>query len=278
MWINGKFVVAQSPDDTGTAGGTGTEGAAGGAAAGAKPDFAGLAAQILNGKPAVGGTETTEGTGTTGTGTTGEADEMEVDLDGGVKIKLPKEQAKKIIAKRNERNARLKELEGKALLETKKALEAEVKKAVTQEEMIRVIETNNALVAAEKAKVNALAKSFVRSSLVNKVATSANLDLSNPVHQVLAEKAVADVANQVSYSFDEQTFEVITADGSPALDTATGRALTVDQVIATHLTANPWLVQKKTTPSTRTQGTKVGDVPAKKTFEDMATDILSGKR
>jgi hypothetical protein len=190
-----------------------------------------------------------------GSGSGGAVDEIEVDLPGGVKLKLPKDQAQKVIAgrdttkeelrKANERLGAL-DAEKRAAEDAKTAAEREkaALEAAKAGDMAKVKELHTAELTAERTKISGKLR-------------DKGLQATIGGNTKIVPAAVADIVEQLrgrfAYDFESDSLIVLDAAGQPVKDTA-GKTQSVDSFL------EPWLAQR---PHYLLDGTPPGSGAAK---------------
>lgn len=212
-------------------------------------------------------------------------EEIEVDLDGGAKVKLSKTEAAKVIANRTAKHQELKALkdkvsqieaaEAKKLADAKAAEEAaDHDKKLANGDVKAVIQANNAKwqaqVDAERGRLNKLGDNLLGSELKGKLAAMANLNVTEAAHQTIINDTLAVLRHQTKYNFDTGTIEVLDNTGSVMTDSDTGEGMSVDKFLTKFVAERPYIVQKKVATKIDVGGTKDGD-KSKKALDKKAT-------
>ncbi len=200
-----------------------------------------------------------------GGGGGGGSDEIEVDLPGGVKLKMPKDQAQKVIAGRDstkeelrKANEQLGSLTAEKRAADEKAAKAEQDKAATEAmkagDIKKLEEIHTKALTAERAKV---AERLRNKGLTAAIASNTNI----------APTAVDDIVAQLkaltAYDFDSDSIIVLDAAGQPIKDTA-GKHQSVDTFLEPWLAQRPHYLLDGTPPgSGAVKGGKPGAQPGK---------------
>ena len=171
------------------------------------------------------------------------ATEMEVDLPGGVKIKLPKAEAEKVIAGRQKSKEETADLNRRyGALEAEKTA-AETKAAEAQ----RAKEHAEAVKNGEVDKARDLAAKTGNEKLAKLGGKFRDRDLEAKVRAVagVVPEAVADIVAQLrgscSFNLDLENLEIMDAGGKPRLGDD-GKPMQADAYIAEFLKTRPYFL------------------------------------
>lgn len=215
-----------------------------------------------------------------GAGGGGGDETMEVDLPGGVKAKLPKAEALKVIAGRDtakeelrKANERLGALDAEKTAAEQKAAQAERDKAAAEAaktgDMAKVKELHNAELVAER---NKHATKLRDKALQSAIAGNAKI----------FPAAVADIVEQLrgrfAYDFDSDSILVCDAAGQPVKDNA-GKTQNVDAFLEPWLAQRPhYLVDSTPSGSGAAKGGNPGKSPGKITTAEYNSAISDPAR
>lgn len=169
-----------------------------------------------------------------------QSETMEVDIPGGVKVTLPKDQAQKVIAERDKRaqdyrslaekvgaiEAAKAQAEAQAAAETRRAQEVELAKKGEVDELRK-------LMTGDKDRaISDLSSKLMRLHVANAVATNPRV-----VPEARAD-AISLLMASAGFKLDGDTLQVVAADGKPLADQA-GQAIGTDAFIASWLEKRP---------------------------------------
>lgn len=214
----------------------------------------------------------------------GEAKTKVVELDDGVKIALPIEEADKLIAKRTAKHAEQKQLKDKlAQLENQiksfaDAEKTKIEEAGKNEKMNRGefdkvikenIEKHNNEIQSERAKLTKLGGGLVEERLRGTLASLANLNQSDKAHKTLLDDNIEILRNKARYNFDTGSVEVVDNTGNVVIDSDNGENLKVEKFLQGYLQDRPYIVQKKVAKSITEPGKSTVDTKNKKTWADL---------
>jgi hypothetical protein len=177
------------------------------------------------------------------------------DIDG-IEVMLPKEQALKLRQKRDE-------LKKKVDVLTTEKQDLTVKTAVTQEEMLKVINDAKAERERNKQEVELyktkLAKGQIIKDLEAKFISVTGRNPADPTDKILIDHTVASLANKFKYNFENSEVQTLNDKGDILLDSETGSMMSQDKLLVKYLLENEHLVKKNITKGTgATHATNTG--------------------
>lgn len=193
--------------------------------------------------------------------------DVEVELQGGVKVKLPEEQAAAYAEARKKDKAEREELakvagaaKAEKEQEAQRRAQIEAEKAAIEAAKNGEIEKAKELLTKQtNEKVGKLAERYRDTHLRSQVASLPGL-LKLPdagAQKALVDDVVAQLRGGCRFDMDSDTLQVIGQDGRPAL-AADGKPLQVDAWIGSFLEARPYLRQPTTAPGSGAAGSGGG--------------------
>lgn len=190
-----------------------------------------------------------------GEGGSGTATDMEVDLPGGVKIKLPKADAERVIAGRQKSkeetadlNRRYGALEAEKTAAETKATEAQ--RAKEHAEAVKNGEIDKAREIAAKGandRLNKLSSKYRDQALENQLR---NLD--GVVKEAIPD-IVAQLRGSCNFNLDTESLEVMDAAGKPVLGDD-GKPMQADAYVAKFLENRPYFCRASQAPGSGSSG------------------------
>lgn len=193
--------------------------------------------------------------------------DIEVDLFGGVKIKLPEDEAKKVIAARDANKDELRKINEQlgALTQEKtaaeqKAAQAERDKAAAEAmkagDITALKEIHTSELKAKEAKISGKLRDKALQALIGG-------------NKLIVPGAVEDITEQLrartAYNFDSDSLTVLDAAGQPLKD-GSGNPLGADAFVGSWLEKRPHYLLDGTPPGSGAEGGgKPGNQPGKMT-------------
>lgn len=212
----------------------------------------------------------------------GSDDQLEVDLYEGVKVKLPKAEAEKVIAARQAaKETQRKTIERLGALEAEKdaatrtaretAERAEVERLQKAGEFTKAQEI---LESRHRSQMEKVASRYAKTALAAEMASVADL-IDDPRAR---EDLSAQLASSCKFNLETDTVEVVGPDGRAALG-LDGKPLKVGDLIRKHIDERPYLRRATQTPGSGSTGD--GRKPAANTMtadQVMSLDPLARAR